>query len=115
MTTRKPPQFKHHPPARAKALKKAWVEKAKIKSKWKTERRKLGFTSIVAHGDDDDSNQHDKSAEPHIDEAPISHAQMAENAPKPQREDDGPDLREMTKQAFSRSSLHTSSTSETWS
>jgi len=32
---------------------------------------------------------------------------MVENAPKPQREDDGPDLREMTKQAFSRSSLHT--------
>ncbi|KAJ8078699.1 hypothetical protein PM082_012982 [Marasmius tenuissimus] len=40
---KKPPTFNHFPAARAKALKQTWVEKAKIKSKWKAERRKLGL------------------------------------------------------------------------
>ncbi|EAU88210.1 hypothetical protein CC1G_03882 [Coprinopsis cinerea okayama7 len=36
-----PPTFQHLPVQQAKKLKKAWVEKAKIKSKWKAEKRKL--------------------------------------------------------------------------
>jgi len=37
---KKPPTFQHYPVHRAKKLKKAWVEKTKIKSKWKTQKKK---------------------------------------------------------------------------
>ncbi|KAH6918944.1 hypothetical protein BKA70DRAFT_1248731 [Coprinopsis sp. MPI-PUGE-AT-0042] len=36
-----PPTFQHLPVQRAKKLKQAWVEKTKIKSKWKHEKRKM--------------------------------------------------------------------------
>ncbi|KDR81775.1 hypothetical protein GALMADRAFT_90086 [Galerina marginata CBS 339.88] len=42
---KKPPTFQHLPINRAKILKKAWVEKAKIKSKWKAQKRKEGLAS----------------------------------------------------------------------
>ncbi|KAF8959088.1 hypothetical protein BDZ97DRAFT_1839815 [Flammula alnicola] len=42
---KKPPTFQHLPVHRAKTLKKAWVEKTKIKSKWKAQKRKEGLAS----------------------------------------------------------------------
>ncbi|KAL0580258.1 hypothetical protein V5O48_001763 [Marasmius crinis-equi] len=48
---KKPPTFTHLPAARAKALKQAWVEKAKIKSKWKAERRKMGLAPAAQVND----------------------------------------------------------------
>ncbi|KAF9009399.1 hypothetical protein BDQ17DRAFT_1397712 [Cyathus striatus] len=37
---KRPPTFQHFPADRAKKLKKTWVETAKIRSKWKAEKRK---------------------------------------------------------------------------
>jgi len=42
---KKPPTFEHYPVNRAKKLKKAWVEKAKIKHKWKLEKRREGLVT----------------------------------------------------------------------
>ncbi|KIM49412.1 hypothetical protein M413DRAFT_6464 [Hebeloma cylindrosporum] len=44
---KKPPTFQHLPVHRAKTLKKAWVEKTKIKSKWKAQKRKEGLDSAA--------------------------------------------------------------------
>jgi len=40
MKRKRPPTFQHYPVHRAKKLKKAWVEKTKIKSKWKAQKKK---------------------------------------------------------------------------
>ncbi|KIJ44091.1 hypothetical protein M422DRAFT_252582 [Sphaerobolus stellatus SS14] len=37
-----PPEFRHLPAERAKKLKKEWIEKKKIKGKWKAQTRKEG-------------------------------------------------------------------------
>jgi len=37
---KRPPTFQHYPANRAKKLKKDWVEKTKIKSKWKAQKKK---------------------------------------------------------------------------
>jgi hypothetical protein len=44
---KKPPTFQHLPVHRAKTLKRAWVEKTKIKSKWKAQKRKEGLESTA--------------------------------------------------------------------
>ncbi|PPQ81205.1 hypothetical protein CVT25_015729 [Psilocybe cyanescens] len=64
---KKPPTFQHYPTNRAKVLKKAWVEKTKIKSKWKAEKKKEDLTSsykleIPVYGDDEDDSNDTKSA-----------------------------------------------------
>jgi len=42
---KRPPTFQHYPVDRAKKLKKAWVEKTKIKSKWKAQKKKEGLAT----------------------------------------------------------------------
>jgi len=42
---KRPPTFQHYPVDRAKKLKKAWVEKTKIKSKWKAQKKKEGLST----------------------------------------------------------------------
>ncbi|KXN82581.1 hypothetical protein AN958_02432 [Leucoagaricus sp. SymC.cos] len=43
---KRPPTFQHYPTKRAKKLKKAWVETAKIKSKWRAQKRREGIESL---------------------------------------------------------------------
>ncbi|KAF8803493.1 hypothetical protein BYT27DRAFT_6726284 [Phlegmacium glaucopus] len=42
---KRPPTFQYYPTDRAKKLKKAWVEKTKIKSKWKAQKKKEGLAT----------------------------------------------------------------------
>ncbi|KAK0210619.1 hypothetical protein DFS33DRAFT_305976 [Desarmillaria ectypa] len=56
---KRPPTFPHHPAARAKKLKQEWVFKAKIKSKWKAEKRKM---AAVSAGDDKDMQDVDSDS-----------------------------------------------------
>ncbi|KAF9500993.1 hypothetical protein BDN71DRAFT_962911 [Pleurotus eryngii] len=57
---KQPPTFQHFPEKRARALKKTWVETAKIKSQWKAEKRKANLLGPARPAQDDveeDGNQ----------------------------------------------------------
>ncbi|KZV71849.1 hypothetical protein PENSPDRAFT_751397 [Peniophora sp. CONT] len=43
---KKPPTFQHLPEHRAKKLKKEWVEKQKIQSKWKAQKKREGIVTL---------------------------------------------------------------------
>ncbi|KAJ3726059.1 hypothetical protein C8R42DRAFT_718295 [Lentinula raphanica] len=151
---KKPPSFKHYPAAKgtklhdyvvylltyiifsAKSLKKAWVEKAKIKRKWKTERQKMGLPSKSlsveedvngieenemipdTESEDNDENKSDNEAQ----SLPIPKSSAKSPAKASQKSSrlmhastsrsnsqhrDVPDLRELTRKAYSRETLHT--------
>ncbi|KIY51000.1 hypothetical protein FISHEDRAFT_57130 [Fistulina hepatica ATCC 64428] len=51
---RRPPTFQHYPSNRAKKLKRDWVINAKIKSKWKAEKRKSHTANINTIEEDAD-------------------------------------------------------------
>ncbi|KAF5324438.1 hypothetical protein D9611_004333 [Ephemerocybe angulata] len=70
-----PPTFQHLAPEQARKLKKQWIEKEKMKSKWRAEKRKLqaeGVMPIVKkpweirdeQAADGDNEKNDDSAEP---------------------------------------------------
>ncbi|KAF9264752.1 hypothetical protein L218DRAFT_998247 [Marasmius fiardii PR-910] len=132
---KKPPTFNRFPPSRAKALKQAWVEKARIKSKWNAEKRKMGLVNPV-HVQDDDHDTTDAVAE----QQHVTENEMQNNTPsafklkkshvnsRPQKlkgsiakvadsqtshigkdisSSPSADLRELTRKAYSRESLHT--------
>lgn len=127
---RKPPSFRHLPQERAKKLKKEWVIKQKIKSKWKSQKRREGIrsqpdtssqipqpsssslreernvsTDDAGIGEDGDEVQQRSEDEP----APASSIQQSEQRPREQRTDapsTGPSLRELQRQAHSPASLH---------
>ncbi|EIN07431.1 hypothetical protein PUNSTDRAFT_121543 [Punctularia strigosozonata HHB-11173 SS5] len=144
---KQPPTFQHLPPHRAKKLKKEWIEKQKIKSKWRAQKRKEGLATSLPciarpeggeaveedSGDEPKINQGktvigDHASEPDPEEEPgagsESEDDQSENdeAPSPatsaaRRSGDKaggpegdtketPSLRELSKQAYSRSSLH---------
>ncbi|KAF7440380.1 hypothetical protein PC9H_000724 [Pleurotus ostreatus] len=50
---KRPPTFQHFPEKRARALKKTWVETAKIKSQWKAEKRKANLLGAARPAQDD--------------------------------------------------------------
>ncbi|KAF8911075.1 hypothetical protein CPB84DRAFT_1842329 [Gymnopilus junonius] len=59
---KRPPTFQHFPINRAKVLKKQWVEKTKIKSKWKAQKKKEDLFSqskleLPIYSDDEGSAQ----------------------------------------------------------
>ncbi|CCM02405.1 uncharacterized protein FIBRA_04503 [Fibroporia radiculosa] len=67
---RKPPTFRHLPTDRAKKLKRSWVEKQKIKSQWKAQKRKEGLESkgrrladLVASTDEQEEKAQSSNAE----------------------------------------------------
>ena len=119
----------------AKKLKRSWVEVQKIKSKWKAQKRKEGLSTPRANleplvddarqgqGSDDDESRDDASddlgeAEDTGDESSEVEApppQKRGPSSKPKGQKDGPpgkaaeppSLRELQRQAYSRSSLHT--------
>ncbi|KIJ69225.1 hypothetical protein HYDPIDRAFT_80937 [Hydnomerulius pinastri MD-312] len=121
--TRKPPTFQHLPKNRAKKLKQSWIENKKIKNKWKAQKIREGLTkkpSSVAEenpgqeeeendSESDGSEAHSRADDVDLD-APISNrkttgrqkgrpAEAPSNAEKPS-------LRDMKRQAYSPSSLH---------
>ncbi|PPQ70290.1 hypothetical protein CVT24_000853 [Panaeolus cyanescens] len=136
---KKPPTFQHFPANRAKKLKKAWIDKAKIKSKWKAEKRKEGLIERSKLGIADDANEDDEKNEPentHSDHAPsvepsppprsktppsittpsqaknMKHGRKDSRGQKRKREQpeetaEPQSLRDLTREAYSRSSLHT--------
>ncbi|KAJ8597994.1 hypothetical protein M405DRAFT_855269 [Rhizopogon salebrosus TDB-379] len=127
---KKPPTFGHLPVNRARKLKKSWVESKKIKSQWKAQKKREGLVHRrgEAHSDDDAPPAHEEQRndidEEKSDSARASHSpskdhgtfsgtrplkafehkqRQAQNAP----EDGKVSLRELTRQAYSRNSLHT--------
>ncbi|KAG6865029.1 hypothetical protein C0991_005575 [Blastosporella zonata] len=52
---KQPPSFRHLPINRAKKLKQTWVENQKIKSKWKTQKRKEGLSTTPGEPQDEES------------------------------------------------------------
>ncbi|KAJ4488043.1 hypothetical protein J3R30DRAFT_888525 [Lentinula aciculospora] len=127
---KKPPSFNHYPEARAKSLKKAWVEKTKIKSKWKTERQKLGLPtrSLPTESDKAQEEEDDGKVDSEMEDdeelesneivaVPEPSVKVHRKPPRPNpastsqseqaKERDAPDLRELTRKAYSRDTLHT--------
>ncbi|KAJ3796697.1 hypothetical protein GGU11DRAFT_685269 [Lentinula aff. detonsa] len=129
---KKPPSFKHYPAARAKSLKKAWVEKAKIKSKWKSERQKMELPSSslptetgnaseeenrkfgTEFEDDYDEGLGDERAEtavtpePSVKPSRTPRPNPASTSQMKQTKDyNAQNLRDLTRTAYSRETLHT--------
>ncbi|THH07216.1 hypothetical protein EW146_g9387 [Bondarzewia mesenterica] len=135
---KKPPTFQHLPEQRAKKLKKLWVEKQKIKSKWKAEKRKEGIVTrrdaaglakeeiaeVHEGGSEEDEKQEprqpvkrklgeddatDGERDSSTDSNPASSAREKRRKDSQKDTDEElekPSLRELQKQAYSRSSLH---------
>ncbi|KAJ3503973.1 hypothetical protein NLJ89_g8189 [Agrocybe chaxingu] len=148
---KKPPTFAHLPRQTAKKYKKGWVEKAKIKSKWKAQKRKEDLVSKtklkipvydndkddIREGDEDEGTSSDAAKDlqgpsprpaashihpsrahihPHL---PVKHAKSEaspeskpnkkQRKPKDESEeaDQAPSVRELMREAYSRSTLHT--------
>jgi len=125
---RKPPTFRHLPQERAKKLKKEWVIKQKIKSKWKSQKRREGIvsrpdtstqipqpsspreeqdvsTDDARIDEDGDEVQQSSDDEP----TPSSSVQQNEQKPRKQKKDArsiGSSLRDLQRQAHSPASLH---------
>jgi len=100
----------HSPPA--KQLKKAWVQTAKIKSKWKAQKRREAVLSSHSGLDADDelelANQSDSEItaknKSHPPEKKTKHAEgNASVANKEQNQS----LRDLFRRAYSKDSLHT--------
>ncbi|KAJ3935240.1 MAG: hypothetical protein NXY57DRAFT_530271 [Lentinula lateritia] len=132
---KKPPSFNHYPEAKAKSLKKAWVEKTKIKSKWRAERRKMGLPSrsLPSRTDDARKEEQNEVADKEVEDNKESESadetvttrelpmKFQRGPPRPNlafasqskqlkeqpKEHDAPDLRELTRKAYSRETLHT--------
>ncbi|KAG7092388.1 hypothetical protein E1B28_008745 [Marasmius oreades] len=126
---KKPPTFNHFPPTRAKALKQAWVEKAKIKSKWKAEKRKMGLAQAPENPvqEGDATNEINQIEQQHVTEREVqvdtskelrtssrprkgkdSTAQETQNIRRDHVESSqSGGLRELARKAYSRESLHT--------
>ncbi|KAI0780871.1 hypothetical protein BD413DRAFT_489212 [Trametes elegans] len=67
---KKPPTFQHLPAERAKKLKRSWVEVQKIKSKWKTQKRREGlaaartqFEQLVDSPEDKEADSDEENGE----------------------------------------------------
>ncbi|KIK59824.1 hypothetical protein GYMLUDRAFT_74278 [Collybiopsis luxurians FD-317 M1] len=97
--SKKPPNFDRYPAQRAKSLKKAWVQNAKIKSKWKAEKLKMGVRASAEKQDvpDTDVKQHPPAS---------TSLNPATSKPSTSTVAASPDLRELARKAYSRESLH---------
>ena len=125
---KRPPTFQHYPVNRgtisfsciclflthlsAKQLKKNWVETVKIKSKWKAEKRKDGITKDVREEEPTESErdeEEEKSESPPPDAPQVHKSRPILKSTKEQEAVTEPavSLRELTREAYSRSSLHT--------
>lgn len=131
-----PPTFRYFPPNRAKKLKKAWVETAKIKSKWKAQKRREGILSshseLEPHEDGADIiDENDKgdsvtgavdledtataySSSPDVKKhgnkirtSPYDKSNNAEGSANTNKEQDKQSLRDLFRKAYSKESLHT--------
>ncbi|KAJ4000065.1 hypothetical protein F5050DRAFT_1563675 [Lentinula boryana] len=130
---KKPPSFKHYPAARAKSLKKAWVEKAKIKSKWKSERQKMELPSSSLLTEIDNASEEEENRksgtefedeydeglgdervetvvtpEPSVKPSRTPRPNPASTSQIKQTKDyNAQNLRDLTRTAYSRETLHT--------
>ncbi|KAF8352317.1 hypothetical protein F5887DRAFT_24363 [Amanita rubescens] len=117
---KRPPSFQHFPPNRAKKLKKTWVQTAKIKSKWKAEKRKAGLLphAQLTQAADNLSGGQEEAKESDETSSLVASSNREEQkqheAPPPKRPvhvgDNriaGQSARQLAKQAYSPSSLHT--------
>ncbi|KAJ3738841.1 hypothetical protein DFH05DRAFT_1530995 [Lentinula detonsa] len=126
---KKPPSFKHYPAARAKSLKKAWVEKAKIKSKWKSERQKMEMPSSSLPTETGNASEEENSTEfedeydeglgdervgtvvtpePSVKPSRTPRPNPASTSQMKQTKDyNTQNLRDLTRTAYSRETLHT--------
>jgi hypothetical protein len=90
----------------AKELKRAWVQKAKIKSKWKNEKRKAGLLPPQpSKGAEAASAEDAEMSEP---TAPCSEPVVKQPPERAQpHHSNCQSIRQLTKNAYSPSSLHT--------
>jgi hypothetical protein len=104
----------------AQKLKQAWVQNAKIKSKWKAEKRKAGIAvPRPVEGQEDvaaDGIESDKAPEPSVrapTPTPSPPPKKRARDKKPQLEpaeaesSNAPSLRDRAREAYSQASLHT--------
>ncbi|KAJ7470623.1 hypothetical protein FB451DRAFT_1038155 [Mycena latifolia] len=114
---KRPPTFQHFPINRAAKLKQAWVQNAKLKSKWKAEKRKLGLGAPPKEEDeaDDDAEQpeaRESETSTHA-RAPIpppppkKRTRRAQFNPTEAESSGAPTLRDRAREAYSQTSLHT--------
>ncbi|KAI0079896.1 hypothetical protein K474DRAFT_1566880, partial [Panus rudis PR-1116 ss-1] len=101
---KKPPTFQHLPLNRAKKLKKEWVTVQKIKSQWKAQKRKEGL--VPSRPVDAELSDHPDKAE--SDEKTSSQKDASEESSDDENveQEDSPTLRDLQRQAYSKSSLH---------
>ncbi|KAL6300543.1 hypothetical protein BKA93DRAFT_740339 [Sparassis latifolia] len=129
---RRPPTFQHLPEDRAKKLKRSWVEVQKVKSRWKAQKRKEGLMTdkkrkplegetengdeVSEHEEMEASSSKDKDCSSEDEDGDEDNVSVVPSPrplpPKMKQEYHGdeaekPSLREMNRQAYSRTSLHT--------
>jgi len=132
---KKPPSFPHVHPSRgifgfallastnahasffiARKFKKAWVEKAKITSKWKAQKKKEGLMEkakleIPQYGSeerDDTDNPSTSSRGPAREELPPQGTKTTRQSEEPNSgKHEFGDVRELMREAYSKSTLHT--------
>ncbi|KAI9466128.1 hypothetical protein BJY52DRAFT_327245 [Lactarius psammicola] len=125
---RKTPSFRHLPQERAKKLKKEWVIKQKIKSKWRLQKRREGIISQSdtstqppqpsslreersVSEDDTRIDENGDEVQQISDDEPVPSASIQQNKQRPhEQKKDAPNigssLRELHKQAYSPAALH---------
>nr|GAT44025.1 predicted protein [Mycena chlorophos] len=105
---KRPPTFQHHPAKQAKKLKQAWIQNAKIKQKWRAEKRKIGAGE--EEGEAGDKGEQQRPVREHKPKPPPPERRKHHRAspPTPQlQQPQEPSLRDRAREAYSRLSLHT--------
>ncbi|KAF7295047.1 hypothetical protein MIND_01042900 [Mycena indigotica] len=104
---KRPPTFQHHPANRAKKLKQTWVQNAKLKQKWRTEKRRIGKETEPEIEEDDMKQAVEvrRNAAPSPTPPPTKKTYLPPKTPVQQQERSS--LRDRARDAYSRSSLHT--------
>ncbi|KAL4067852.1 hypothetical protein J3A83DRAFT_3754723 [Scleroderma citrinum] len=91
---KKPPTFSYLPKNRAKKLKKSWVDTKKLKNQWKAQKKREGLPSFHREAPSE-------AKDPVHTEAP------QDNQPAGSSSTSKTSLRDLTRQAYSPSTLHT--------
>ena len=100
----------------ARKFKKAWVEKAKITSKWKAQKKKEGLMEkakleIPQYGSEERDHTDNPSASSHgparEELLPPQGAKTSRQSEEPKKPDEFADVRELLREAYSKSTLHT--------
>ncbi|KIM62074.1 hypothetical protein SCLCIDRAFT_25290 [Scleroderma citrinum Foug A] len=103
---KKPPTFHYLPKNRAKKLKRSWVDNKKLKTQWKAQKKRQGLSEDKpsSHCEVPSEDASDVHASSEVrDSTPVHTEPPLASSPPTSKTS----LRDLTRQAYSRSTLHT--------